>query len=142
MALDPKKRKVSTFDQFQKDAEKSEKAKHVEKGEHEIVDKSMSGDVKGEKGVATLDESLMNESFISAIQEILTDPTMVSVAGESISKGALIQFGLGGFLGLPALAYAANKAQDAWNYLFGKHGKDPVKAMKAVKDAKKGEAIA
>ena len=55
--FDVSKRKVSTYEQFLKDRKKAEDAKHDEKGENEIVKKSMSGEKKGDKGIETLDEN-------------------------------------------------------------------------------------
>ena len=55
--FDVSKRKVSTYEQFLKDRKKAEDAKHSEKGENDIVKKSMSGEKKGDKGIETLDES-------------------------------------------------------------------------------------
>jgi hypothetical protein len=56
-SYDVKKRCISTYEQFLKDGEKAENAKHSEKGEADIVKKSMSGEVEGPKGYATLDEN-------------------------------------------------------------------------------------
>lgn len=50
------KRCISTFEQFLKDRKKAEDAKHDEKGESDIVKKSMSGEKEGKKGYATMSE--------------------------------------------------------------------------------------
>jgi hypothetical protein len=55
--FDVSKRQVSTFEQFLKDRKKAEDAEHDEKGEHDIVKKSMSGEKEGKKGIATLSEA-------------------------------------------------------------------------------------
>ena len=53
-----KNRKVHTFDQFIKHGKKSQKTSgSKETGEHELTDKHYSGEKKGAKGTATLDES-------------------------------------------------------------------------------------
>ena len=57
--FDVSKRCISTYEQFLKDREKAEKAKHDEKGEADLVKKSMSGEVEGKKGYATLDEGII-----------------------------------------------------------------------------------
>jgi len=55
--FNPKKRKVLKYKEFLTTGAKSEKAKHKEKGEHELTKKAMSGDKKGDNGIATLDEA-------------------------------------------------------------------------------------
>lgn len=57
-----KKRNILSLEEFFKDSEKSEKAKHAEKGEHEIVKKAMSGEKKGEAGYSTLEEAEKGEA--------------------------------------------------------------------------------
>jgi hypothetical protein len=59
--FNPSKRQVSTYEKFLKDREKAEKAKHIEKGEADIVKKSMDGEVEGKKGYEVLDEALLSE---------------------------------------------------------------------------------
>lgn len=54
--FDVAKRTVFTYEQFLKERKKSEDAKHIEKGENDIVKKSMSGEKKGDKGFETLEQ--------------------------------------------------------------------------------------
>jgi hypothetical protein len=81
--FNPNKRSISTYEQFLKDREKAEKAKHIEKGEADIVKKSMDGEKDGTKGYAVLDESeslpLDIELVSNAIQVILKNPISPAV---------------------------------------------------------------
>lgn len=52
-----KKRRVLSFDEFKRNQKQSSDAKHVEKGEADLTKKHYSGEKKGDKGIATLDES-------------------------------------------------------------------------------------
>lgn len=51
------KRCILSYEEFLKDRKKAEDAKHTEKGEADIVKKSMDGEKEGKKGYATLSES-------------------------------------------------------------------------------------
>jgi hypothetical protein len=59
--FDVKKRCILSFDDFLKDRKKAEDADHSEKGENDIVKKSMAGEKEGAKGYATLGESELFE---------------------------------------------------------------------------------
>lgn len=61
--FDVKKRSIFSYEEFLKDSKKAEDAKHTEKGENDIVKKSMAGEVEGKKGYATLAESLSKEAL-------------------------------------------------------------------------------
>jgi hypothetical protein len=69
--FEPKKRCILSYSEFLKQAEQAEKAKHDEKGEHDLVKKAMDGDKKGDKGIATLEES--RQTDIDHAQSLLED---------------------------------------------------------------------
>ena len=54
--FNPKKRKVLKYKEFLTTGAKSEKAKHKEKGEHELTKKAMSGEKKGPNGWDIIDD--------------------------------------------------------------------------------------
>lgn len=70
------KRCIWTYEQFLKDKNKAEKADHDEKGEADIVKKSMDGEVDGKKGYATLESLNENAApltygqLLAALQEL------------------------------------------------------------------------
>lgn len=66
------KRSISTYEQFLKDRKKAEDAEHDEKGESDIVKKSMSGEIEGKKGYAVLDEAL-NEMYGQLLNKQVLD---------------------------------------------------------------------
>ena len=66
------KRCISTYEQFLKNRKKAEDAEHDEKGESDIVKKSMSGEVDGKKGYAVLDEKL-NEMYGQLVNKQVLD---------------------------------------------------------------------
>lgn len=64
-----KKRKVLSFDEFKRNQKQSSDAKHVEKGEADLTKKHYGGEKKGDKGIATLDESLNENKAIKVIED-------------------------------------------------------------------------
>ena len=66
------KRCISTYEQFLKDRKKAQDAKHDEKGESDIVKKSMSGEIAGKKGYEVLDEKL-NEMYGQLVNKQVLD---------------------------------------------------------------------
>jgi hypothetical protein len=96
--FDVSKRTVSTYEQFLKDRKKAEDAKHSEKGENDIVKKSMSGDKKGDKGIETLEESQgmnretgMGKEILHALTLILTIKPEMTFVSIMYNAGVILQ---------------------------------------------------
>lgn len=83
-----------------------------------------------EKKVVKEGKQEINENVIQWITDLLSDPTMVDIAGEQISKGAATIAMLAAGVGLPALAYVTSLLQSA--------GGDKKKALQAIKNTPKG----
>lgn len=78
----------------------------------------------------------LNENWIATISDMLNDGTIVSVAGEAISKGAMIKAMIGTFLGFGLIGVAPAIV----TYIKTKN-KDLGGLAKDIKTAKKGETI-
>lgn len=57
------KRCIWSYEEFLKDKKKASDAKHIEKGEADIVKDAMDGEKEGKKGIATLSEGLGEDKY-------------------------------------------------------------------------------
>ncbi len=72
--FDIHKRNVLKFDAFSNQAEKAEKAKHIEKGEADITKKSMPGEADPKKGTDVLDKRKTEEGTHASVKMGMSGP--------------------------------------------------------------------
>ncbi len=86
----------------------------------------------------------LNESVMDILQQamsLLTDKTVVNVAGDMMTRGDVVQYALGIFIGMPLSALILTNKKEILEALKKKY-KNFMEFFKDIKDAKKDQKIA
>ncbi len=117
------KRNVLKFDAFSNQAEKAEKAKHIEKGEADITKKAMPGEADPKKGTDVLDKRKTEEGTHASVKMGMSGPDN-GKSGRKVLDKAITENEL-----TPSIEYDKNldELQTKFDELTSKYSKEEKK---------------